>query len=58
MNVTSQDILNLSIAFANINKNRNIEYGNEIQTRYRNKILEALEISCEEYIKQVKRNEN
>ena len=34
MNVTSQDILNLSIAFANINQNRNIEYGNEIQTRY------------------------
>lgn len=58
MNVTSQDVLNLSIAFANINQNRNIENGYIISKMYRNKILEALEISCKKYINQVKESEN
>ena len=57
MNVTSQDILNLSIAFANVNQNRNVEDGYIISKRYRIKILESLELSCEKYINQVNQKE-
>lgn len=54
MDVTSNDIMNLTIAFEKVQQNRNIGNGYAIGDAYREGILSALKIATDKYIKQLK----
>ncbi len=52
MDVTSQDILNLTAAFEKLQVNRHIRSGYELNTKYRDLVLRALEITTDRYLEQ------
>jgi hypothetical protein len=54
MDVTSNDIMNLTIAFEKVQQNRNIGNGYVIRDAYREGILSALKIATDKYINQLK----
>lgn len=58
MNVTSNDIMNLTIAFEKVQQNRNIGNGYVIGDTYREGILMALKIATDKYINQLKEQES
>ena len=52
MDVTSQDILNLTAAFEKLQINRHIGSGYDLNTKYRDLVLRALEITTDRSVEQ------
>ena len=52
MDVTSQDILNLTAAFEKLQANRHIGSGYDLNTKYRDLVLRALEATAARYLEQ------
>lgn len=56
MDVTAQDILNLTASFEKLQANRNLGNGYQLNKKYRDLVLEAIEETTKRYLKQL-RNE-
>lgn len=53
MDVTTQDILNLTASFEKLLTNSDLGYSCELNKKYRNLVLEAIEVTTKRYLKQL-----